>query len=128
MVFLIGPRSDQQSYQKFRLLSCSGIHLTSFLNTSSPFLRPLHVGEQGSLVAFLELILCLVQYFNLRTHDQGALPSMCNLQLSLARRAMFLPFAVCRPRPPRFLGLVTFPHLTQCIFLVCSIDPKGNSY
>lgn len=94
MRFFKGPRSNQQSYQKFSLLSWPGTHLTPLLNTSSPFLNPFHVGEQASLAAFLELILCLVQYFNFRTLAQGALPSVCYLQLSFARRVVFLPLVV----------------------------------
>ena len=110
--FLKGPRSDQQSYKKFNLLSWLGTHLTPFLKTSSPFRSPFHVGEQASLAAFLELILCLVQYFSFRTFDQEALLSVCILQLSLVRRAVFLPLAVWSPNPPRFFGFVTLLQLT----------------
>ena len=117
MIFLKGLRFDQQSYQKFSLLSWPSTHLTPFLNTSSYYLSPFHVGKQESLAAFLELILYLVQYINFRILDQGALPSICSLQLSLAKKVVFLPLAVCSPNPPRFFGLVTLLQFTQCIFL-----------
>ena len=120
---LMEPRLDQQSNQKSRLLSWPRIHFNAFLKVASPFFKPFQVGELGSLASFLELILYLVQYLYLRTLAQGASFSVWNLQLSLARRAVFLPLADCSPRPHNALGLDTTSHLTQRIFLAWLEDP-----
>ena len=109
---LMGPLFNQHSDQKLRLLSCPSTHLILFLKTDSPFLKLFQVEELGSFDSFLALIHCLEQYLNLRTLAHWDSFSVWNLQLSLARRAVFLPLADWRPKPPQSLGLVTISQLT----------------
>jgi len=96
------------SFQKSRLLSYSGIHLTPFSKTASHIFRLFQVLELDSLFLFLELSRWWLQYFSFKTFADGALLSVWNLQLNLARSVVFLPFAVWSPKPPSSFGLATF--------------------
>ena len=114
----------QFPYQKLNLLSLPTIHMLPALKTSLPFFIAAQIREQGSLSALGEAFLLLLQYLALRTLAQRASLSTLNLQLSLPRRAAFLPLADCNPRPPSSLGLVTLFHPTQWIFLAFSEEPQ----
>ena len=96
----------------------------SFFKHLFPFPQPFPRGGASKPGYVFGIDFCLVQYFSFRTFDQGVLPFMCILQLSLAKRVVFLPLAVWRPNPPRFFGFVTLLQLTQCIFLAWSMDPQ----
>ena len=109
---LRGPFWVQLSYQKLRLLSLPITHLDSCQNKSMPFFIPFKVWEQGRLLKFLELILRVEQYFALITRAQRLSFLVWNLQFSLVNNTMFLPFALCNPRPPTFFGFVTLFHPT----------------
>ena len=80
------------------------------------------VWEQGRWASFLEFNLWWVQYFNLSTLAHWDSPSVWNLQFSLASSAVFLPLAVCKPKPPTSLGVVTFLHPTQCILCLVLVE------
>lgn len=123
MMDLKGPKSNQLSNQKSKLLSCPEIHFIPSLNTCSPFFKPFQIGDPGNLASFLEFRCCMVPYFSLSTLTQGALSSEWNLQLSLAKSAVFLPLAYWSPKPPLSFGVVTLSQPTQCIFLEFSMDP-----
>ena len=83
--------------------------------------------EQGSLLALVAPLLLWLQYFRSNTLAQGAFFSLWNqwnLQLSLDRRAIFLPFADCSPNPPSSLDFINLSQPTQWIFLVAFNDPQ----
>jgi len=120
---LIGPCGDQLSVQNLRLLSFPMTHFVPALKTSCPFLIPFHAWEQGSLSLLTEFVLRRLQYLFLRTLAHKVSFFEWNLQLSFANKEVFLPLVDCNPRPPSFLGLVTFYQPTQCIFLEASVEP-----
>ena len=126
--FLIGPWEDQLSIQNLRSLSFPMTHFVPALKTSWPFLIPFQTWEQGSLSLLTELILRWVQYLFLRTLAHKVSFSEWNLQLSLANKETFLPFAICHPKPSSYLVLVTFCQPTQCIFLAASAEPHKKSW
>ena len=124
MVCLKGPRVDQLSCQKSRLLSDPGIHLIPFLNISFPLFKPFQTLELGNLFSFLKLTCWWLQYFNLKTLAHEAFFSLWNLQFNLASKIVFLPLVVWIPRPLYSFGLATFLQSTQCIFLLFSNEPQ----
>ena len=93
----------------------------------SPFFKPFQIEELGSVDLFLELTHCLEQYLNLRTLAHCDSFSVWNLQLSLARSAVFLPFVDWRPKPSDSLGFVT-SSLPNAFSLYDLWTPKESSY
>ena len=121
-----GPPFVQLLTHRFRLLSLPTIHLLLFLKVSMPFFIAAHTGEQGSLFALEAFILLQLQYFTFKTWSHNASLSVWNLQLSLDRKAIFLPSADCKPRTPSSLDLITLSHPIQWIFLTKSENPQRN--
>ena len=119
-----GPLPVQLSYQNRRLLSLPIVHMLPSLKIPLLFLIAFQICEHCNLSALAELIILWLQYFFLRTRAHRASFSTLNLQLSLASKAVFLPFANCKPRLPSSFDFVTFCHPTQWIFLDNSIDPQ----
>ena len=113
MRFLSGPLSSYFSYHKDRWLSLPTTHLDPHLKTTSPFLIVDQVLEQvqSSRWALVGLLSTLFLWFNTLAHREDI--SVFNLQLSLAKKAIFLALAAWMPRPPSLLGLVIFFQLTM---------------
>lgn len=104
-----GPKVWLRISPKVQVAFLSWNPLDTLPKISSPFKRPFHVDDLGSLETFLELILWWVQYLYLSSLAHRESFASWNCQFNFARRAVFLPLADWRPRPPNSLGLVTSP-------------------
>ena len=122
MRLLISSSLNHLFCQKDSLLSLPTIHLISFLDIGSPFLRAAQVDEQDP--GLDQGCLRLLKYLWERTLVQRESFSWWKNQLSLASKAKFLSLAGWRPSLPSFFGFVIFFQLTKWSFLLLSVVPQ----